>query len=125
VAVAGALVFILVYFTWPVEMAMKTELLWSLLIASLVLVGFAVIIIGIIRGDVGLSVKLGMADSGITKLKTFIYRSAALGCLTLVAIVVYFIIGETNLFFIAWLFFILQLGLLIFPLTLSRVVVFR
>lgn len=122
--VAGALVFILVYVSWPVEIEMKAELLRSVLIASLALVAFVGIIIRLIRGDVDLNVKLGISEIGITKLKTFIYRSAALGCLALVAIVVYFISGETNLFFIAWLFFILQLGLLIFPLMFARIMIF-
>jgi hypothetical protein len=124
VVVAGALVFILVYVSWPVEIEMKAELLRAVLIASLALVAFVGVIIRLIRGDVDLNVKLGISDIGITKLKTFIYRSAALGCLALVAIVVYFISGETNLFFIAWLFFTLQLGLLIFPLMLARIMIF-
>ena len=126
VVVAGALVFILVYVSWPVEIAMKVELLRSVLIASLALLGFVgIMLIKLIRGDGDLSVKLGISDIGIAKLRAFIYRSAALGCLTLVAIAVYFITDEVNLFFIAWLFFILQLGLLISPLLFSRIIIFR
>ena len=124
VVVAGGLVLILVYVSWPAEIAMKVELLRSVLVASLALAGFVGIMpIKLIRGDGDLSVKLGISDTGITKLRNFILRSAALGCLTLVAIVVYFITDEVNLFFIAWLFFILQLGLLIFPLILARVII--
>jgi hypothetical protein len=125
IVVASGLVLILVYVSWPAEITMKVELLRSMLIASLVLVGsVGVILSRLIRGDGTLSAKLGMSEIGITKLRTFIYRSAALGCLTLVAIVANLITGELNLFFIAWLFFILQLGLLIFPLMLAKVIIF-
>lgn len=126
VIVAGALIFILIYFNWPVEIAMKVELLWSVLAASLVLVVFiSIILIKLIWGSGGLPEKLGISDIGIRKLKAFIYRSTAFGCLTVVAIAVYFIISEINLFFIAWVFFILQLGLLIFSLISARIIVFR
>ena len=123
---AGALIFFLTYFSWPIEMAMKVELLWSVLAASLVLVVFiSIILIELIRGSSGLPDKLGISDIGIRKLKTFICRSAAFGCLTVVAIAVYFIVGEINIFFMAWIFFILQLGLLVFPLIFARIIVFR
>ena len=62
---------------------------------------------------------------GVRKLKGFICRSATLGCLAAVAIVVHFIIGEINLFFIAWMLFIMQLGLLVFSLAFARIIVFR
>ncbi|MGB2876415.1 MAG: hypothetical protein WBB97_00050 [Dehalococcoidales bacterium] len=126
VIAAGALIFILTYFSWPVEIAMKVELLWSVLAASLALVVFiSVILVELIRGNGGLAEKLGISDIGIRKLKTFIYRSAAFGCLTVAAIVVYFIIDGINIFFIAWILFILQLGLLVFPLIFARIIVFR
>ena len=126
VIAAGALIFFLTYFSWPIEMAMKVELLWSVLAASLVLVVFvSIILIELIRGSRDLTEKLEISDIGIRKLKTFIYRSAAFGCLTVVAIAVYFIIGEINIFFIAWILFILQLGLLVFPLIFARIIVFR
>ncbi len=123
---AGALIFILTYFRWPVEIAMKIELLWSILAASLALVVFvSIILIELIRGNGGLTEKLGISDIGIRKLRTFIYRSAAFGCLTVVAIAVYFIIDEINIFFIVWILFILQLGLLVFPLIFAKIIVFR
>lgn len=126
VITAGALIFILTYFSWPIETAMKIELLWSILAASLVLVVFiSIILIKLIRGSGGLPEKLGIFDIGIRKLKAFTYCSAAFGCLTVVAIAVYFIIGEINLFFTAWIFFILQLGLLVFSLIFARIIVFR
>ena len=126
VIAAGALIFILTYFSWPIEIAMKVELLWSVLAASLVLVVFiSIILIKLIRGSGGLPEKLGISDIGIRKLKAFTYCSAAFGCLTVVAIAVYFIIGEINLFFVAWVFFILQLGLLVFSLIFARIIVFR
>lgn len=126
VAVAGGLVFLLVYVSWPVEVAMKVDFLRAMLVASLVLVGFGgIVLFRLIRGDGDLSVKLGISEAGITKLRTFLYRSAALGCLTLAAIAGYFMSDEVNLFFIAWLFLILQLGLLVFPLVLARIMIFR
>ena len=126
IAVAGALVFMLVHISWPVEIAMKAELLWSVLVASLALAGFVTVIsLRLIRGDEDFRTKLGISEVGMKNLRTFICRSAALGCLTILAVVLYFIIGEANLFFIAWLFFILQLGLLIFPLISARIMVFR
>lgn len=126
IVVAGVLVFMLVYVSWPVEIAMKVELLRSVFIASLALVGFVTVIpVRLIRSDGDFSAKLGISDIGIKNLRTAIYRSAALGCLAILAIVLYFIIDEINLFFIAWLFFILQLGLLIFPLIFARIIVFR
>jgi len=126
VIAAGALIFFLTYFSWPIEIAMKVELLWSILAASLVLVVFiSIILVKLIRGSGGLPEKLGILDIGIRKLKAFSYCSAALGCLTVVAIAVYFIIGEINLFFIAWVFFILQLGILVFSLIFARIIVFR
>ena len=126
VIAAGALIFILTYFSWPIEIAMKVELLWSVLAASLVLVVFiSIILIKLIRGSGGLPEKLGISDIGIRKLKAFTCCSAAFGCLTVVAIAVYFIIGEINLFFVAWVFFILQLGLLVFSLIFARIIVFR
>lgn len=126
VIAAGALIFILTYFSWPIEMAMKIELLWSVLAASLVLVVFiSIILIELIRGSGGLTEKLGISDIGIRKLKTFIYRSVAFGCLTVVAIAVYFIIDEINIFFIVWILFIMQLGLLVSSLILARIIVFR
>ena len=51
---------------------------------------------------------------GVKKLKGFICRSATFGCLAAVAIAIHFIIGEINLFFIDWMLFIMQLGLLVF-----------
>ncbi|MGB2826945.1 MAG: hypothetical protein WBC50_01920, partial [Dehalococcoidales bacterium] len=73
VIAAGALIFILTYFSWPVEIAMKVELLWSVLAASLALVVFiSVILVELIRGNGGLAEKLGISDIGIRKLKTFI-----------------------------------------------------
>lgn len=126
VIAAGALIFFLTYFSWPIEIAMKVELLWSILAASLVLVVFiSIILVKLIRGSGGLPEKLGISVIGIRKLKAFSYCSAALGCLTVVAIAVYFIIGEINLFFIAWVFFILQLGILVFSLIFARIIVFR
>lgn len=126
VVVAGSLVFILVYVSWPAEIALKVDLLRSVLIASLVLVGFVgFMLIRLIRGDGDLSAKLGISDAGMAKFRIFILRSAALGCLALVAIVVYFLTEEINLFFIAWLFFLLQLGLLIFSLIFTRIMIFR
>ena len=123
---AGVLVFMLVYVSWPVEIAMKVKLLRSVFIASLALVGFVTVIpVRLIRSDGDFSAKLGISDIGIKNLRTAIYRSAALGCLAILAIVLYFIIDEINLFFIAWLCFILQLGLLIFPLIFARIIVFR
>lgn len=104
---------------------MKIELLRSVFIASLALVGFVTVIpVRLIR-DEGFSTKLGISDIGIKKLRSSIYRSAALGCLAIVAIVLYFILNEINLFFTAWLLFILQLGLLIFSLKFARVIIFR
>jgi len=126
VIAAGALIFILTYFSWPIEIAMKVELLWSVLAASLVLVVFiSIILIKLIRGSGGLPEKLGISDIGIRKLKAFTYCSAAFGCLTVVAIAGYFIINEINIFFVAWMFFILQLGLLVFSLVFARIIVFR
>jgi hypothetical protein len=126
IAAAGALVFMLVHISWPVEIAMKAEFLWSVLVASLALAGFvAVIPLRLIRGEGDFRAKLGISEIGMENLRTFLYRSAALGCLTILAIVLYFIIGEANLFFIAWLLFILQLGLLISPLIFARIMVFR
>ena len=126
VIAAGALIFILAYFDWPIEIAMRTELLWSILAASLVLVVFiSIILIGLVSGSGSLTEKLGISDIGIRKLKAFIYRSAAFGCLTVVAIAAYFITGEINIFFIAWILFTLQLGLLVFPLIFARIIVFR
>jgi hypothetical protein len=83
--------------------------------------GLASVITVIVTG--GLDAKLGISDAGMAKFRTFILRSAALGCLALVAIVVYFLTDEVNLFFIAWLFFILQLGLLVFPLIFARIMI--
>jgi len=126
IVVAGGLVLVLVYVSWPAEIALKADLLRSVLIASLVLLGFvSFMFIRLIRGGGDLSAKLGISDAGMAKFGIFILRSAALGCLTLLAIVVYFLTDEVNLFFIAWLFFILQLGLLVFPLIFSRIMIFR
>jgi len=126
VVAAGALVFMLVYVTWPIEMAMKVELLRSALIASLALVGFAsVILVELIRGNGGFIVKLGVSDLGIRKLRALMSRSAVLGGLTILAIMVYFVVFEINIFFVAWIFFILQLALLIFPLAFARIMVLR
>ena len=126
VVAAGALVFMLVYVTWPIEMAMKVELLRSVLIASLALVGFAsVILVELIRGNGGFIVKLGVSDLGIRKLRALLSRSAVLGGLTILAIMVYFVVFEINIFFVAWIFFILQLALLIFPLAFARIMVLR
>ena len=123
---AGVLFFILTYFDWPIEVAMKAEMLWSVMTASLVLAAFvSVILTGMICGDGGLAEKLGISDTGIRHLKAFICRSAIFGCLTVVAVAAYFIVGEINLFFIAWILFVLQLGLLVFPLVFARITVFR
>jgi hypothetical protein len=126
VVAAGALVFMLVYATWPIEMAMKVELLRSVLITSLVLVGFAsVMLVEFIRGSAGFVVKPGVSDTGIRKLRALLSRSVVLGCLTILAIMVYFVVFEINIFFVAWIFFILQLALLILPLALTRIMALR
>jgi hypothetical protein len=126
VVAAGALVFMLVYVTWPIEMALKIELLRSVLIASLALVVFAsVILVELIRVRGGLMVEPGVSDAGVRKLRALLSRSAILGCLTILAIMVYFVVFEINIFFVAWIFFILQLALLIFPLALARIMVLR
>jgi hypothetical protein len=126
VVAAGELVFMLVYVTWPIEMELKVELLRSVLIASLALVGFAsVILVELIRGSVGFVVKPGVSDTGVRKLRALLSRSVVLGCLTILAIMVYFVVFEINIFFVAWIFFILQLALLIFPLALTRIMALR
>lgn len=126
VVAAGALVFMLVYVTWPIEMALKVELLRSVLIASLALVVFAsVMLVELICGSGGLLVKPGVSGAGVRQLRGLLSRSAILGCLTVLAIMVYFVVFEINIFFVAWIFFILQLALLIFPLALVRIMVPR
>ncbi len=126
IGVAGVVIFVLAYFDWPIEIVMKVEMLWSVLAASLVLVTFiSIILTGLISGDGGLAEKLEISDVGVRKLKAFICRSAALGCLAVLAVAAYFIVGEINLFFIAWILFTLQLGLLVFPLIFTGIIVFR
>ena len=123
---AGALIFILKYFDWPVEVAMKVEFLWSMLSTSLVLLIFiSIVLIELIRGSENLIAKLGISSTGIRKLQACICRSAAFGCLTVAATIAYFILGGINLFFIAWILFALQLGLLVFPLMFTRIIIFR
>ncbi len=126
VVAAGALVFMLVCVTWPIEVALKVELLRSILIASLALVVFAsVMLVELIHGRGDFVVKAGVSDTGVRKLRALLSRSVILGCLTVLAIMVYFVVFEINIFFVAWIFFILQLALLIFPLALARIMVFH
>jgi len=124
--IAGLLVFILVYFDWPAEIVMKSELLQSVLFASLLLVGFvSIIVVESIRGNGDFTERIGITGKGINKLKVFLGQSISLGCLTILAIMVYFVIYEPKLFYIVWVLFIMQLSLLIFPILFTRIAILR
>ena len=123
--IAGLLVFILVYFDWPAEIVMKLELLQSVLFASLLLVGFVtVILIESILGD-DFTEKVGISSSAVQKFKVFLGQSISLGCLTTLVIMVYFVIYEMSIFYIAWILFVMQLSLLILPILFTKIAVLR
>ena len=126
VVAAGLFACILFFGDWPVEIMMKVELLRSVLIASLALVGFVIVLLlEIIRDNGGSNENLGMSDIGTKKSKVLICQSVTSGCFTILAIMVYFVIYEINIIYIAWIFFILQLVLLIIPLLFAKVIVLR
>ena len=121
---AGLFACILFFGDWPAEIMMKVELLPSVFIASLVLVGF-VLLLENIRDNNGFNVKLEISDIRTKKSRVCIGQSVAFGCFTILAIMVYFIIYEIHMIYIAWIFFVLQLELLITPLLFAKIIVFR
>lgn len=126
VVAAGLFACILFFGDWPVEIMMKVELLRSVLIASLALVGFVIIILlEIIRNNSGSNGELGMSDIRTKKSRVLICQSVTFGCFTILAIMIYFVIYEINIIYVAWIFFILQLALLIIPLLFAKVIVLR
>ncbi|HEY50427.1 MAG TPA: hypothetical protein G4O20_01310 [Dehalococcoidia bacterium] len=124
VIVAGLFASIIFFGDWPVEIMMKVELLQSVLIATSALAGFVVIILPeMVRNNSGSNVKLGISDIRTKKLRVLICQSVTSGCFTILAIMVYFVIYEINIVYMAWVFFILQLALLIIPLLFARIIV--
>jgi hypothetical protein len=126
VTAAGLFACILFFVDWPVEIMMKVELLRSVLIASLALVGFvSIILIESIRGNGDFTERFGISSKGINKFKGFLGQSIFFGCLAILAILVYFVIYEINTIYMAWIFFLLQLALLIIPLLFAKIIVLR
>jgi len=123
---AGLLAYILFFFDWPAEIAMKIELLKSVLLASLALVGFvSIMLIELIHGNEDLTGKLGMSHSKIKKLKVQLCCSIAFGCSAILVIMVYFILFDINIIYVAWILFLLQLLLLILSLLFAKIMVLR
>ena len=90
------------------------------------LVGFVVVIlIESIRGTGDLTERFGITDKRGSKFEVFLGQSITLGCLTILVIMVYFVIFEPKLFYIAWVLFVMQLSLLIFPILLSKIAILR
>ena len=124
--VAGLLISLLIFIDWPVEIAMKAELLRCLLITSLALVGFAcVILIGLTRDNGNFSEEGCILGTKISTLRIFICFSMALGGFTSLASIAYFVIFHRNLIYLAWTLFIVQLVLLILSLLFARVITLR
>ena len=123
---AGLLAYTLFFFDWPAEIAMKIELLKSVLIASLTLAGFvSVMLIDLIRSSDGSSGKPGISNSRIKKLRAQLCCSVALGCSAVLVTVVYFIVSGINIIYAAWILFSLQWLLLILSLLFARIMVLR
>ena len=126
VVAAGLFACIIFFGDWPIEIVMKVELLQSVLIASLALVGFVIIVLPeIIHDNSGSNGELGMSDIETRKLRVLISQSVTFGCFTILAIMVYFVIYEINTIYVAWIFFLLQLMLFIIPLLFAKIIVLR
>jgi hypothetical protein len=126
VLVTGLLISIILFVDWPVEIAMKVELLRCVLITSLALVGFAFIILaGLTRGNSNFSEERFIFGVKVRSPRIFLFFSMALGGFASLASIAYFIISYRNLIYLAWILFIVQLVLLIQSLLFARIITLR
>jgi len=122
----GGWALIAVFINWPLGIEYKISLLRSLLIASTALVGFSVILLIKVIWNYEILVKeLRVSDKSIRSCRTFLSWSAVIGCIVILVILFYFITYEIFLISSAWILFVLQLELFVFPLIFIKVIVFR
>jgi hypothetical protein len=126
VLVAGLLISLLIFIDWPLEIAMKVELLRCVLITSLTLVGFAyIILIELARGRGDFDKEHLISGARIRPPRIFICFSMVLGSFAILASIVYFVIFDRNVIYLAWILFIMQLVLLILSLIFARIITLR
>ena len=114
------------FINWSLGIEYKINLLRSLLIASTALVGFSVIFLARVLRDYEILIKeSGVSEKRMKNCRVFVSWSIIIGCISILAVLFYFITYEISLITVVWILFILQLELLILPLIFARVIVFR
>lgn len=122
----GGWALIAVFINWPLGIEYKISLLRSILIASTALVGFSVIfLIKVIRDYEILVKEFRVSDKRMKNCRIFLSWSIIIGCIAILVVLFYFITYEISLISAAWILFVLQLELFIFPLIFTKVIVFR
>lgn len=122
----GGWALIAVFINWPLGIEYKISLLRSILIASTALVGFSVIfLIKVIRDYEILVKEFRVSDKRMKNCRIFLSWSITIGCIAILVVLFYFITYEISLISAAWILFVLQLELFIFPLIFTKVIVFR
>lgn len=122
----GGWALIAVFINWPLGIEYKISLLRSILIASTALVGFSVIFLIKVFRDYEILVKeFRVSDKRMKNCRIFLSWSIIIGCIAILVVLFYFITYEISLISAAWILFVLQLELFIFPLIFTKVIVFR
>ncbi len=122
----GGWALIAVFIDWPLGIEYKISLLRSLLIASTILVGFSVIFLTKVIRDYEVLIKdFRVSDKRMKICRIIVSWSVIVGCIAILVILFYFITYEISLISVAWIFFVLQLALLIIPLLFARVIILR
>ena len=122
----GGWALIAVFINWPLGIEYKISLLRSILIASTALVGFSIIfLIKVIRDYEILVKEFRVSDKRMKNCRIFLSWSIIIGCIAILVVLFYFITYEISLISAAWILFVLQLELFIFPLIFTKVIVFR
>lgn len=122
----GGWALIAVFINWPLGIEYKISLLRSILIASTALVGFSIIfLIKVIRDYEILVKEFRVSDKRMKNCRIFLSWSIIIGCIAILVVLFYFITYEISLISAAWILFVLQLELFIFPLIFTKIIVFR
>ena len=122
----GGWALIAFFINWPLGIEYKISLLRSILIASTALVGFSIfILIKVIRDYEILVKEFRVSDKRMKNCRIFLSWSIIIGCIAILVVLFYFTTYEISLISAAWILFVLQLELFIFPLIFTKVIVFR
>ena len=122
----GARGLIAAYIYWPAEIQYKIDLLRSLLVASVALVGFTTTFLfkTVSEGERFIKEK-GISTGRMKNLRIFLSWSVITGFLAILAILFYFVSYEMLLIMLSWVLFVIQLELFVLPFIFTRIIAFR